>query len=81
MRCNPWRMAVAAIGPSAALLGPAAAAGFPLVPAGHTHGGQIMLTDHIGAGPIRFRYRSGLYRKVESQLFISTAWATGSSSA
>ena len=42
---------------------PAAAAGLPLTLAGHTHGGQIMLTDHIGAGPMRFRYWAGEYRK------------------
>jgi hypothetical protein len=50
---------------------PAAQAGLPLVLSGHTHGGQIMLTDHIGAGPLRFRYWRGLYRKPGSQLFIS----------
>jgi hypothetical protein len=41
----------------------AATNGVPLVLAGHTHGGQIMLTPHIGAGPLRFRYWSGLYQK------------------
>ncbi len=46
-------------------------AGFPLTLAGHTHGGQIMLTDHIGGGPVRFRYWTGLYRKGESQLFVN----------
>jgi predicted MPP superfamily phosphohydrolase len=50
---------------------PAAAAGFPLVLSGHTHGGQLMLTRNIGAGPIRFRYWTGLYEKPNSQLFIS----------
>jgi hypothetical protein len=49
----------------------AAAAGFPLILSGHTHGGQIMLTHNIGAGPLRFRYWSGLYRKPGSQMFIS----------
>ena len=49
----------------------AAAAGFPLVLSGHTHGGQIMLTHNIGAGPLRFRYWAGLYRKPGSQIFIS----------
>lgn len=33
--------------------------GLPLVLAGHTHGGQLMLTDHIGAGPMRFKYWTG----------------------
>lgn len=48
----------------------AAAAGLPLVLSGHTHGGQIMLTQNIGAGPLRFRYWSGLYQKPGSQMFI-----------
>ncbi|HZZ42049.1 MAG TPA: metallophosphoesterase [Tepidisphaeraceae bacterium] len=42
---------------------PAAACGFPITLAGHTHGGQLMLTDNIGAGPIFYRYWSGLYTK------------------
>ena len=50
---------------------PAAEAGFPLILSGHTHGGQLMLTKNIGAGPIRFRYWQGLYHKPKSQLFIS----------
>lgn len=49
----------------------AAVAGLPLVLSGHTHGGQIMLTHNIGAGPLRFRYWSGLYQKPGSQMFIS----------
>ena len=43
----------------------------PLVLSGHTHGGQLMLTENIGAGPLRFHYWSGLYQKPNSQLFIS----------
>lgn len=42
---------------------PAAAAGIPLTLAGHTHGGQLMLTDTIGFGPRMYRYWSGAYRK------------------
>ena len=42
---------------------PAAAAGIPLTLAGHTHGGQLMLTENIGFGPQMFRYWSGSYRK------------------
>ena len=42
---------------------PAAAVGIPLTLAGHTHGGQIMLTDQLGAGPAMYRYWSGLYHK------------------
>ena len=51
----------------------AAACGIPLVIAGHTHGGQIMLTQNIGGGPIRFRYWTGLHTnpKLNSQLLIS----------
>jgi predicted MPP superfamily phosphohydrolase len=50
---------------------PAAVANLPLTLAGHTHGGQIMLTDHIGAGPLRFKYWTGEYRERDSRLFIS----------
>ncbi len=50
---------------------PAAAAGFPLVLSGHTHGGQIMLTPNIGAGPLRFRYWTGIYQRPGSTLLIS----------
>ncbi|MDP9172310.1 MAG: metallophosphoesterase [Planctomycetota bacterium] len=50
---------------------PAAAHGLPLVIAGHTHGGQIMLTDNIGGGPLRFKYWSGLYRRKDSTLLVS----------
>jgi predicted MPP superfamily phosphohydrolase len=49
----------------------AIAAGLPLTLSGHTHGGQLMLTDHIGAGPILFRYWSGLYRRNGSSLVVS----------
>jgi predicted MPP superfamily phosphohydrolase len=41
----------------------AAAAGIPLTVAGHTHGGQLMLGDAVGFGPLLYRYWSGLYRK------------------
>jgi len=44
----------------------AAENGIPLVLAGHTHGGQIMLTKTIGAGPLRYRYWSGLYEDPDS---------------
>jgi len=42
-----------------------------LVLTGHTHGGQIMLTDHFGLGPVFFDYWSGLYRKGNSSLVVS----------
>ncbi len=49
----------------------AADAGIPLVLSGHTHGGQFMLTDDIGAGPLMFKYWSGLYKKPNSRLVVS----------
>lgn len=49
----------------------AAALGIPLTLAGHTHGGQIMLTPEIGAGPMMFKYWSGLYQKQNSSLVVS----------
>ena len=50
---------------------PAEVAGFPLVLSGHTHGGQLMLTQDFGAGSFFFRYWSGLYRRGKSQLVVS----------
>jgi predicted MPP superfamily phosphohydrolase len=44
----------------------AAERGIPLTLAGHTHGGQIMLTPEIGPGPMMFKYWSGEYRKASS---------------
>jgi predicted MPP superfamily phosphohydrolase len=41
----------------------AAAVGIPLTVSGHTHGGQLMLSDSVGFGPFLFRYWSGLYRR------------------
>jgi predicted MPP superfamily phosphohydrolase len=49
----------------------AAAAGLPLTLSGHTHGGQLMLSERLGFGPVFFRYWSGLYRKANSQLVVS----------
>ena len=45
--------------------------GYPLTLAGHTHGGQLMITGDLGAGAILFRYWTGLYRKMNSQLIVS----------
>jgi uncharacterized protein len=45
--------------------------GIPLTLAGHTHGGQLMLTRDIGAGPMLFRYWSGIYQKHASSLVVS----------
>jgi predicted MPP superfamily phosphohydrolase len=49
----------------------AAAAGLPLVLAGHTHGGQLMLTENVGVGPLRFRYWSGAYERGDARLFVN----------
>ncbi len=49
----------------------AAKLGFPLTLAGHTHGGQFMLNQDIGAGPAMFRYWSGLYQKGKQALVVS----------
>ena len=35
----------------------------PLTLAGHTHGGQLMVTKEIGFGPMMYRYWSGLYTR------------------
>ena len=50
---------------------PAAALGIPLTLSGHTHGGQLMLNERLGAGPAMFKYFSGLYRQKESALVVS----------
>jgi predicted MPP superfamily phosphohydrolase len=49
----------------------AAIAGIPLTISGHTHGGQLMLNERLGAGPMMFKYWSGLYRKESSALVVS----------
>ncbi len=43
----------------------------PLTLAGHTHGGQLMVTPGIGFGPLLYRYWSGLYRQTERALIVS----------
>lgn len=43
----------------------------PLTLAGHTHGGQLMLSPHVGAGPLMFRYWSGKYERSASQLIVN----------
>lgn len=48
----------------------AAEIGIPLTLAGHTHGGQLMLSEKVGAGPMMFRYWSGLYQKAASALVV-----------
>jgi predicted MPP superfamily phosphohydrolase len=49
----------------------AASANIPLTLAGHTHGGQLMLTPGVGFGPMFYRYWSGLYQKGSSSLVVS----------
>ncbi len=43
----------------------------PLTLAGHTHGGQLMLNEQTGFGPVLFRYWSGLYRHGERAMVVS----------
>ena len=43
----------------------------PLTLAGHTHGGQLMVTPGIGFGPMLYRYWSGLYRQGHRALIVS----------
>lgn len=35
----------------------------PLTLSGHTHGGQLMVNERLGFGPVMFRYWSGLYTR------------------
>jgi predicted MPP superfamily phosphohydrolase len=51
---------------------PAAELGAPLVLAGHTHGGQINLTENFGVGSLRFRYWRGTYEKPGSRMFVNS---------
>lgn len=43
----------------------------PLTLAGHTHGGQLMVTPGVGFGPLLYRYWSGLYRLGQRVLIVS----------
>ncbi len=43
----------------------------PLTLAGHTHGGQIMVGREFGAGPMLFKYWSGLYEDQRCKLHVS----------
>jgi hypothetical protein len=44
----------------------------PLTLAGHTHGGQLMLTPNLGPGPMMYDFWSGLYEKPNgSKLVVS----------
>jgi len=47
------------------------APGIPLVLSGHTHGGQLMLNERLGAGAVLYRYWSGPYRDGDRTLVVS----------
>lgn len=49
----------------------AKSAGFDLVMSGHTHGGQLMLAEDVGPGPMMYKYWSGLYLDCNSALTVS----------
>ncbi len=49
----------------------AAELGIPLTLAGHTHGGQLMVTPEIGPGPMLYKYWSGLYQKPGASVVVS----------
>jgi predicted MPP superfamily phosphohydrolase len=55
----------------------AAAAGIPLTLSGHTHGGQLMLSQGVGFGPLMYRYWSGLYRKPEQDAALVVSNGAG----
>ena len=42
-----------------------------LVLSGHTHGGQIMLNESIGLGPMFFKYWSGSYHRGQTTMIVS----------
>ena len=45
--------------------------GIPLTLAGHTHGGQLMLNERKGFGPMFYKYWSGKYRREDETLIVS----------
>ncbi len=56
----------------------AAAMGFPLILSGHTHGGQIMLTDRLVPAPCGFATGAACIAKTNRNCSSPTASATGS---
>jgi hypothetical protein len=51
------------VGPPPHAFDAAAAVGIPVTDSGHTHGGQLMLSETESFGPLLNRYWPGLYRK------------------
>ena len=49
----------------------AARGGVGLTLAGHTHGGQLMVSERLGAGPMLYKYWSGLYTRPDASLVVS----------
>lgn len=49
----------------------AAVHGIPLTLAGHTHGGQLMVTPTLGMGPAMYKYWSGLYQNAGNSLVVA----------
>ncbi len=43
----------------------------PLTLSGHTHGGQLMINERLGVGPLFFKYWSGVYRRDNQALVVS----------
>jgi len=42
-----------------------------LLLSGHTHGGQIMLTERVGLGPLRFKYCSGRFQRANTTMIVN----------
>jgi len=45
--------------------------GADLLLSGHTHGGQIMLTENIGLGRLRFKYCSGRFQRGNTTMIVN----------
>ena len=80
-RCGRTRVVPDPAGPPPHAFDPAAEAGIPLTLSGHTHGGQLMLNEHIGFGPMMFATGRGSTARPTAGSSSPTASATGSPSA